>query len=114
MRTKTGVFTRAAPAPGSGGAPAEGRRGARRGVAPAGGQQGHEDEDDDGGQVFEDQPADGDAAVGGADEAAVGQAAQQDDGAGDGEGEAQHQPGDRRPAPQAAEGQPGQGGEGCL
>ncbi len=68
-------------------------------IAALGRQHGHKHQDDDGRQILEHQPADGDTAVGRADQAAVGQAAQQHDGAGDGDRQAQHQPGGQRPAP---------------
>ncbi len=78
---------------------AEGRRGpagrARR-------QRGQDQQEQYGGQVLEHQPADGNASVPAVEEPLVHQAPEEDDGAGDGDGEPEHDAGFARPAPPPA------------
>ena len=78
------------------------------------GQRRQQDEDEDHDQILDHQPADGDASVDRIEDAARFQSAQQDDGAGDRQGEAEDQRGARFPAPEHGQAQAHGGGDGDL
>ena len=63
------------------------------------GERRQQDEDEDGGEVFDDQPADRDTAVHRIEDAARFERLEQDDGAGAGQRQAEDQPGAKAPAP---------------
>src|SRR5258707_694442 len=65
-------------------------------------QRGQDQQEQYGGQVLEHQPADGNASVPAVEEPLVHQAPEEDDGAGDGDGEPEHDAGFARPAPPPA------------
>ena len=69
---------------------------------------------DDDGEIFDDQPADGDAAIGRVEAVALFEGAQQDHGAGDGEAEAEDDAGADAPAPGHGEGGAEEGGDDDL
>ena len=77
-------------------------------------QRGKGDERQDHEQVFDDQPADGDAALFGGDEVAFLQSAQQNDSTGDGERETEHNAGAERPSEHIAETNPKERGAADL